>query len=134
MKYQTFKTKFLLSAVILPLMIFSMSGCIYMVVGGLGAVGGYMVSPDTVEGITENDELAVWDTAIDIVSIMGLIKSQSEETGVINAKINKAKVIITITPINEETTKLRVEARRNYFPKSALAQDVFTKIVSTLNE
>ena len=26
------------------------SGCVYLVVGGIGALGGYVVSPDTVEG------------------------------------------------------------------------------------
>ena len=48
---------------------------------GLGAVGGYVVSPDTVEGITENEEMIVWDSAIEVVTIMGLIKEQHEDGG-----------------------------------------------------
>ncbi len=35
--------------------ILSSGGCIYLVVGGIGALGGYVVSPDTVEGVSENE-------------------------------------------------------------------------------
>ena len=34
--------------------------------GGVGAVGGYIVSPDAVEGITEHTEDEVWDAAIEV--------------------------------------------------------------------
>src|SRR5574339_432771 len=72
--------------------LFNLSGCVYLVVGGIGALGGYIVSPDTVEGITENDAMTVWDSAVEVVSIMGLIQEQQEEGGIIQAKMNKANV------------------------------------------
>ena len=30
------------------------SGCVYVIVGSLGALGGYVVSPDTVEGLIDS--------------------------------------------------------------------------------
>ena len=118
---------------IIPIL-FNLSGCVYLVVGGLGALGGYIVSPDTIEGITENDSLTVWDSAIEIISIMGLIEEQQEETGTIVAAINRGKVTVTITAINETTTKVSVKARKAFMPRISMAQDVYVKIMSYLNE
>jgi len=105
-----------------------------LVVGGIGAVGGYIVSPDTVEGTTHNDTVTIWDAAIEVVSIMGLIEEKSEAGGVILAKISGAKVTITLTPVNQTTTKVTVKARKAYLPRISLAQDVFVKIMSRFNE
>jgi hypothetical protein len=119
--------------VFLPVL-FNLSGCVYLVVGGIGALGGYIVSPDTVEGITENDAMSVWDGAVEVISIMGLIQQQQEEAGIIEAKINKASVTVTISSINETTTKVSVKARRAYMPRISTAQDVYVKVMSFVNE
>lgn len=120
-------------ALLIPLL-FSISGCIYLVVGGIGAVGGYIVSPDTVEGITENDTTLVWETAIEVLSIMGLIEEENEAGGMVLANINGAKITATIVSLSPTTTKITVKARKAYLPRISLAQDVFVKIMSRLNE
>ena len=112
----------------------SLSGCVYLVVGTVGALGGYVVSPDTVEGMTANDKDALWDGAVDIVSIMGIIEEQQKSSGIIIAKVNGAKVTITITPLSKSTVKLSVKARKSLLPKISVAQDVFVKIMSHANE
>jgi hypothetical protein len=117
---------------LLPLVL-SMSGCIYLVVGGVGAVGGYIVSPDTVEGLTEHDRLAVWDAAMEVVSIMGIIEEDDKDAATINAKVNGADVTIMITPVGQSTVKLSVKARKYYLPKISLAQDIFVKIMNYLD-
>jgi len=119
--------------VLIPLLI-SFSGCIYLVVGGIGAVGGYIVSPDTVEGITDNDTGIAWDTAIEVVSIMGLIEEENEAGGMILASVSGAKITVTLVSLNQTTTKVTVKARKAYLPRISLAQDVFVKIMSRLNE
>ncbi len=131
MKLLAFRKNILMLAVIIPLLC-SMSGCIYLVVGGIGALGGYVVSPDTVEGLTENDATAVWNAAVEIVSIMGVILEEHEDGGVLLAKINGAKVTISITPISQTTVKLSVKARRHHFPRISVAQDIFVKIMGQL--
>ena len=129
----SFKKKILAKILILPL-ILSLNGCVYLVVGGLGALGGYVVSRDTIEGLTQNNVVNVWDAAIEIVSIMGTIQEQSQESGIIIAKINNASVTITITALSETTIKLNVKARKAYMPRISVAQDVYVKIMSYLNE
>ncbi len=118
-----------------------LSGCVYLVVGGLGAVGGYVVSPDTVEGVTSSDEQAVWEMAHEVISMMGTIQEEASPTeggasggGIILAKVNGAKVTIKIVPINDSATKLTVKARKAFLPKISLAQDIFVKIMSNLME
>jgi len=103
-------------------------------VGGIGAVGGYIVSPDTVEGITDHDAAIVWDTAVDMISIMGLIDEKNETGGLILASVNGARITIMITSLNETNTKVTVKARKAYLPRISLAQDVFVKIMSRVKE
>ena len=111
-----------------------LAGCVYLVIGGVGAMGGYIVSPDTVEGVTENDFSRVWDSAVEVVSIMGTIKEQQEAGGMIIAKIGGTKVTISISSINHTSTKLSVKSRRSMFPKISTAQDVFVKIMTNVNQ
>lgn len=122
------------SILCVPLLAVCLSGCIYLAVGGVGALGGYIVSPDTVEGLAESDTAQVFDTAVEIVSIMGLVESKNEAGGVIKAGINGASVTVMITEMNSSSVKLGVKARKHYLPKISLAQDVFVKIMSRVNE
>jgi len=133
MKLNSIRKNFFRLTVIMAL-VGSLSGCVYMVVGGIGALGGYVISPDTVEGATSNDAESVWDTTVDILSVMGLIEEQYKSTGLIVARVNGAKVTVAIIPLNSTTVKLSVRARKFKLPKITVAQDVFVKIMSTLNE
>ena len=103
-----------------------------MVVGGIGALGGYVVSPDTVEGVTESEQTSVWDTAKEVLAIMGTIQEEQRETGTILAKIAGTKVTVTIASITVNTSKVRVRARKGFLPRISTAQDVFVKIMSQL--
>lgn len=114
--------------------LFTLSGCVYLVVGGIGALGGYVVSPDTVEGITRTESEVVWDTTVEIVSVMGIVTESSPEAGILLADIDKIKVRVTIEPLTENQTMLSVKARKYNFPKIATAQNVFVKIMSQLRE
>ncbi len=116
----------------LACLLFSLSGCIYLVVGGIGALGGYVVSPDTVEGISENSQDDLWDAAVEITSIMGTVDVENRDVGMIKASIQKAKITIMIIPISDKAVKISVKARKSFFPKISLAQDVFVKIMSKL--
>ena len=133
MKSQSLVKKALMLVLLVPLL-FTMTGCIYLVVGGIGAVGGYIVSPDTVEGLTENDTELVWETAVEVISIMGLIEEENEAGGMILARISGAKITVTITTLSASTTRVTVKARKAYLPRISLAQDVFVKIMSRVNE
>ncbi|HBR14979.1 MAG TPA: hypothetical protein DD723_05475 [Candidatus Omnitrophica bacterium] len=121
-------------SIILFSLVFSLTGCIYLMVGTVGVVGGYVVSPDTVEGMTEHAEQDVWDAAYEVVSVMGTITEEHQDGGMMIARINAAKVIISMVLVNQGTTKISVKARKTFFPKISVAQEVFVKIMSRLNE
>jgi len=133
LKIKIFKKNISVGLLFFSLMTFSFQGCVYLVVGGIGAVGGYIVSPDTVEGITENDALTVWETAYEIISIMGTIQEE-QDGSIILANVNGAKVTVTLVALNQSTVKVTVKARKAYLPKISVAQNVFVKIMSRLNE
>jgi hypothetical protein len=118
-------------AVALPL---GFSGCGIVVVAGLGALGGYTVSRDTIEGATGYSEGELFETATEILSIMGQVDEKSKVDGRVLATVNGAKVTVTFIPVSKTTTTLRVKARRGMFPKIAVAQDVYMKIVRKLQE
>ena len=110
------------------------SGCIYLVVGGIGALGGYVISPDTVEGIVHADEKELWDKANNVLAIMGSIDEVNEEGGVILANVAGAKVSVVMLPYDEDSMKIRVKARKAFLPKISTAQDVYVKIMSEVSE
>lgn len=114
---------------------FSFSSCVYLVIGGVGAIGGYVASPDTFEGVLmDKEQSEVWQAASDVISIMGIISERSEPGGIFVAKIQNTKVTVTIFQMSKSTVRLTVKARKAFFPKIRLAQEVYVKIVNELNE
>ena len=109
-------------------------GCVFVVLGSVAAVGGYVISPDTVEGLTKKSEKAVWNSAVEILSIMGKVTEQYQEKGMVVAQVSGATVTVTVYSMTEKTVKLRVKARKSFLPKIGMAQDVFTKIMNYLNK
>ncbi|VAX38081.1 hypothetical protein MNBD_UNCLBAC01-1347 [hydrothermal vent metagenome] len=132
MKLSNFRKNFSIFSLIFALL-FS-PGCIYLLVGGIGVLGGYVVSPDTVEGLTEKDPMDIWSSAIEIVSIMGVILEENEEGGLIRAKVNGAQVTVNIMPISSTMAKISVKARKHHFPRVSVAQDIYVKIMEHLVE
>ena len=110
------------------------SGCIYLAVGAVGVVGGYVVSPDTVEGQVTKSLEETYDAAKEITGIMGQISQESPNGSEIAATISGAKVTVTLTAINVSTTKISVKARKAFMPKIDIAQDVYTKIVNNMEK
>ena len=110
------------------------SGCVFLVIGGVGALGGYAISPDTIEGTVEGrNSQDAWTAAVDVISIMGIIDEKNEVAGTLIARVQGAHITITIVePIND-TVKIRVKARKGMMPKIKLAQDIYGKIVSKIN-
>ena len=51
----------------------SFSGCIFLMVGGAGAVGGYALTRDTFEGVSSKGQEELMDAAHKVLSIMGTI-------------------------------------------------------------
>jgi len=125
--------KFLFVIFILFLSV-SVSGCFYLVLGGVAAVGGYAVSPDTIQGETEKDYDEVWDAAVDVASIMGKVDYKSDKIGEISALINGARIRIDVSQLTPSMARIKVKARKSFFPSISTAQDVYVKIMRRLDE
>ena len=105
-----------------------------LVAVGAGAVGGYSVSRDTFEGVSAKGQDEIWDAANQVLAIMGEIKDSDRKGGAITAMVTGVKVTVSIIPVSLTATKLRVKARKSIFPRIAIAQDVYAKIMRQLEQ
>ncbi len=117
-------------------LVMSLTGCVPMVLVavGAGAVGGYSVSRDTFEGVSSKGQDEIWDSANKVLAIMGEVKESDRKNGTVDAILNGVKVTVTVIPVSLTATKLRVKARKSIFPRIAVAQDVYTKIIHQLEQ
>jgi hypothetical protein len=108
------------------------SGCVFIVVGAAGAVGGYAVTRDTFEGISSKSQEELLASAHKVLSIMGTISDERPKDGEIVATVYGNHVVVDVIQINLTTSKLRVKARKDLLPSRAVAQEVYTKIINQL--
>ena len=108
------------------------SGCVFLVIGGVGAVGGYAISRDTFEGVSAKSQEELLASAHKVLSIMGTISEERPKDGEIVGTVYGAHVIVDVIQINLTTSKLRVKARKLIFPRVGIAQEVYTKIMNQL--
>ena len=111
------------------------SGCIPLLVGaGVGVVGGYVISPDTVEGQVTRSLQETYDAAKQITGIMGHITQENPNNSELISTISGTTVTVTFIAINVSTTKISVKARKAFMPKIDIAQDVYTKIINSMEK
>jgi hypothetical protein len=126
------KRKVLLSFLV-PFILLGLSGCAALIVGGAaGALGGYAVSKDTIEGDSDKAYESLWDSAMTIAKARGTIKQENQQRGYIELETDSSKVHIRLTRLTRATTRVRVSARNKYhLPNLNLAEDIFAKIMET---
>jgi len=110
------------------------SGCLFLVVGGAGAVGGYAVTRDTFEGVSSKGQDELMASAHKVLSIMGTLIADNPKDGEMEATVNGAHVTVQVIQINMTTCKLRVKARQMIFPRVGIAQEIYTKIMAQLEQ
>jgi len=106
-----------------------LSGCIYLIVGGVGAVGGYAVTRDTVQGEYDVNYSRAWKSALETCNLLGAVTTRDSSRGLIEATIDKAKVRVEVTQLTPEAIRLKVKARKGIFPRLGTAERVFVKTV-----
>lgn len=110
--------------------LFLTSGCVPLIVGGaVGALGGYAISRDTIQGETDIEYERLWDATISIAQIRGTITSEDHRQGYLTAEMGSSKVWIRLIRLTKATTCLKVSARKHHFPNLSLAQNLFVKIM-----
>lgn len=110
----------------------TLSGCIFIVAGSVGAVGGYAITRDTIQGEYDANYSRAWKSALEVSGILGRVVTKNTTKGVIDAEVDKAKIKIEITQLTPEAIRLKVKARKGIFPRLGTAEKVFVKIVQQL--
>lgn len=113
-----------------PLFILSFSGCLPLIVGGaVGALGGYVVSKDTLQADSDKPYDHLWNAALNISRIRGNIRQEDAARGYIEADVEKSKVWIRMVRLTKSTTRIRISSRKYRLPNLELAQDMFVKMM-----
>jgi len=116
---------------LLPLMLVNILGCVPLIVGGaVGALGGYAISKDTVQGETDKPYESLWDSALMVSRGRGTIKQEDSLKGYLELEVNQGRVLIRLIRLTQATTRIRISARNKYrFPDRDLAEELFVKII-----
>ena len=115
---------------LIPCIFVSILGCAPLIVGGAaGALGGYAVSKDTIQGETDKSYDSLWNSALMVGRIRGQIKYEEMTKGYIELEAESSRVYIRLIRLTVATTRLRVSARKYHLPNLGLAQDIFVKIM-----
>jgi len=115
---------------VIPCIFVSILGCAPLIIGGaVGAVGGYAISKDTIQGETDKSYDSIWEAAVTVSKIRGEIKYEDKTKGYIELEAESSKVYVRLIRLTTAATRLKVSARKYHFPNMSLAQDIFTKIM-----
>jgi hypothetical protein len=120
------------SLVAIPVLCLLISGCVPLIIGGVGVLGGYAISRDTIAAESSRGSEDIWKAAKDVLPVMGIIKSIDEDTKTIEANIYSSVVIVRVEKITEATNRLKVKARKFMMPNIGLAEKIFVKIMQRL--
>jgi hypothetical protein len=125
------KMRNLFSFILLSYFLSLICGCAPLIIGAAaGGLGAYAVSSDTVQGDTDKNYAALWDSALSVSRAYGLIQKEDAATGSIELGAQSSKVWIKLVRLTQATTRLKVSARKYHFPNMQLAQDIFVRIVT----
>ena len=72
----------LLFFVVAPLLILNLAACAPLIVGAaVGAVGGYAISHDTIQGDSDKPYESLWNAAVKVAQIRGKIRREDAYSG-----------------------------------------------------
>ncbi len=112
------------------LSILLLSGCVPLIVGGAaGALGGYAISRDTIQGDTDKDYDKLWESALTVARRKGTITVEDRNKGYLEVEVDSSRVIVRFVRLTRTATRLKVSARKMGLPNFNLAQDIFVRIL-----
>jgi len=117
---------------ILAAMSLLMQGGCAAVLIGTGAVAGYSLSKDSIEGFDDHSFDAVWNQAITTMRQRGKVTSQDKGNGKFEGEVNGVTIKGQITRVTPKTVKIKISGRKALLPKVDVAQDIFLSITETL--
>jgi len=92
-------------------------------------LGGYAISKDTVQSETDTPYDNLWNSAVQVARIRGVIEQEDSLRGYLKVKVEASEVQIRLVRLTRATTRMRISARRYHLPNLNLAEDIFVKIM-----
>jgi hypothetical protein len=113
---------------------FSYSGCALFLIGAAGAAGGYAISKDEIEGLTDHPYDKAWAAVREVVRTEGAITAENKKLGTMEAIIGGSTVEIHMDQATSKTVRTRIKARKTkgLFPDIDLAQSIYAKMTRKL--
>ena len=123
--------KRVISWAVVAFLSFNLLGCapIFIVSAAVGALGGYAASKDTIQGETDKNYEAIWNSALSVAKIRGTVKYEDSMKGYLEFEAESSKVYVRLLRLTQATTRVRVSARKYHLPNLTLAQDIFVKVM-----
>ncbi len=124
------KNQFLKLTVILLTAGICFSGCALFLLGA-GAAGGYAISKDEIEGMTDTSYDKIWKATKDVLRADGVTTLEDRTHGLIKGLVDSSDVEARLDQVTSKTVRLRLKARKTkgVFPDIKLAQSLYTKII-----
>ena len=118
-------------AILCLLFLAPVNGCALLALGAAGVAGGYAVSNDGMEGISDKSYEHLWQVAHDVLGRQGTIETADKERGKIVARVGGDQVKFKIEQATPHSVIVRVQARRfqKLFPDMDLARRIYTMII-----
>ncbi|MDP8261900.1 MAG: hypothetical protein P9M13_01180 [Candidatus Ancaeobacter aquaticus] len=104
------------------------SGCAVALIGA-GAVAGYSLSKDSIEGYTDVPYDALWHKAIEVIREEGVVTMEDKEHGKIEGLVKEVNITLNMTKVTETSIKLKITGRKYLLPSVVVPQDLFIRII-----
>ena len=106
------------------------SGCALFLIGA-GAAGGYSISQDEIEGLSDTSFEKVWNAAREVVRTEGAITAENKNLGTMEAVIGGSTAEFKVEQVTPKTVRTRIKARqtKGLFPDIELAQNLYAKML-----
>ena len=117
--------------ILVSFMLISVAGCAPLIIGAAaGGLGAYAIGRDTVQGDSDKSYEALWESAVSVAGMRGIIQQENSSTGYIELSAESSKVWIRFIRLTQATTRIKISARKFHLPNIGLAQDLFVKIIT----
>ena len=121
-----------LISVLAAVSLLSQGGCALVLIGG-GALAGYSLSKDSIEGYTDSSGDYIWNNSIAVMRQRGALTKTDRTHGKFEGVVNGVTVKGEITPISDKTVKLRISGRKGLLPSVEVPQELFIKITENVS-
>lgn len=125
------KIRRFINFILLFSVLISSAGCLPLMIGAAaGGLGAYAISNDTIQADSDKDYTCLWDSALNVAKIRGIVQQEDASRGYIELSAESSKVQIRLIRLTQATTRIKISARKYSFPNLELAQDLFVKIMA----